>query len=327
MGVLPATTYRLDAPHDALAGAHTEAGACTVISFDVEEHYRIEAAAGIRLDPALRAHYRDRVEPSTRWILERLEEADVKATFFVVGQIAGDNPRLVRAIHEAGHEIASHGWDHQRVVNFTPDTFREDLLRSKDALEQATGEAVLGYRAPTFSVMRQTAWALDVLAEVGFAYDSSIYPVRHDRYGVAAAPRGPFLAVGEGSAMLELPPATLRLLKVNLPMGGGGYFRLFPLFFTEWAIRQAERKCSPPVGMLYFHPWEFDPEQERLPLGWLKRWRTYVGLGRSRGRLTALLGRHRFVRAIDAAERLQGRPELLPRFPLAAVATEATLAY
>jgi polysaccharide deacetylase family protein (PEP-CTERM system associated) len=285
-----------------------------VISFDVEEHFRIEAAAGLQLDPAAKAHYCARLEPSTRWLLDQLEQAEVQATFFIVGEIARDNPSLVRAIHRAGHEVASHGWDHQRVLNFSPAEFRQDVQQSKDALEQVTGQAVVGYRAPTFSIMRQTAWALDILAELDMVYDSSIYPVRHDRYGVPSAPRAPFVAVGEHHSILEMPPATLRLLKLNLPMGGGGYFRLFPLFCLEWALRQTRRVCVPPVAMLYFHPWEFDPEQERLPLGWLSRWRTYVGLRRSRGRLTTLLSRHPFVRAIDVAKQLDAQHDLLPRF-------------
>jgi polysaccharide deacetylase family protein (PEP-CTERM system associated) len=160
-----------------------------------------------------------------------------RATFFIVGQIARHQPSLVRAIHQAGHEVASHSWDHRSVRRLTPAAFREDVRQSKDALEQVTGEAVRGYRAPTFSILRKTAWALDVLAELGMEYDSSIYPVRHDRYGVHAAPRGPFMARGFQHAIVELPPATLRLFSMNLPMGGGGYFRMFPLLMTEWAMR------------------------------------------------------------------------------------------
>jgi polysaccharide deacetylase family protein (PEP-CTERM system associated) len=307
-------TLRVDSAHIGRGKTEEPIPSQIILSFDVEEHFRIEAAAGLQLDPTLKAHYGARVEPCTRWLLEELEAADVKATFFIVGQIARDYPTLVGAIHAAGHEVASHGWDHQRVVNLTPVTFREDVRRSKDALEQVTGQAVVGYRAPTFSIMRQTAWALDVLAELDMAYDSSIYPVRHDRYGSPAAPRAPFVALGQRHGILELPPATLRLLKVNLPMGGGGYFRLFPLFCIEWAIRQTVRTCFPGVAMLYFHPWEFDPDQARLPLGWLSRWRTYIGMRRSRDRLTTLLARHRFVRAMDAAQRLQAQHEQLPRF-------------
>src|SRR5207248_1508972 len=212
------------------------------------------------------------------WLLDELARRDIRATFFVVGQIARDNPALVRAIHRAGHEVGSHSWGHRRVHTQTPRSFREDVRQSKDALEQVTGQAVVGYRAPTFSVVRQTAWALDVLAELGLAYDSSVYPVRHDRYGVPGAPRVPFLARGERHAILEIPPATWRVLGANVPTGGGGYFRLFPLWLMERALRQVARTCQPAVAMLYFHPWEFDPGQPRLPLGLLSRFRTYVGL-------------------------------------------------
>ncbi|HTU19786.1 MAG TPA: DUF3473 domain-containing protein, partial [Gemmataceae bacterium] len=186
----------------------------------------------------------------------------------------------------------------------------------KDALEQVTGEAVCGYRAPTFSILRETAWALDELAELGLSYDSSIYPVRHDRYGIHAAPRGPFLARGYRHAILELPPATLRLFGVNAPMGGGGYFRLCPLWLTEWAMRQTGRVGASSLATLYFHPWEFDPQQARLPLGLLSRLRTYVGLRRTRGRLASLLARYRFQRAVDMAKKLNHRREDLPCFAL-----------
>ncbi len=283
-----------------------------VLSFDVEEHHRIEAAAGLTVGPDLEAHYRWRLECSTRWLLEALGERGITATFFVVGEVAAHSPGLVRAIHRAGHEVASHSWDHRRVHRHTPDSFRDDVRRSKDALEQVTGARVVGYRAPTFSVVRQTAWAIDVLAEEGMLYDSSVYPVRHDRYGVPRAPRGPFLAAGQRRTLLELPPATLRLFGANLPCGGGGYFRLLPLAVTERTLRQVSRECRPAVAVLYFHPWEFDPEQARLPLRPLNRFRTYVGLSRSRGRLLALLGGRRFCRALDVARGLAVRRNSLP---------------
>jgi polysaccharide deacetylase family protein (PEP-CTERM system associated) len=288
-----------------------------VLSFDVEEHHRIEAAAGMSIDAGLKAHYSGRLEPSTHWLLEELQRADAKATFFIVGEIARQNPALVRAIHRAGHEVASHGWDHRRVLAMTPASFRCDVERSQDALQQVTGEAVVGYRAPTFSIMRETAWAIDVLAELGIQYDSSIYPVRHDRYGVPGAPRGPFRAAGVHHDILEMPPATLRLLGINTPMGGGGYFRLFPLFFTRWALRQMRRMRLPSVAMLYFHPWEFDVEQARLPLGRWNAFRTYVGLARTRQRFQALLSKHSYVRAVDAARRLSRHEQSLPRFAVA----------
>ena len=289
-----------------------------ILSFDVEEHHLIESASGIRVEPKLAEQYRGRLEPETRWLLERLAEHDIKATFFIVGQIAQHSPNLVRAIHQAGHEVASHSWDHRRVHHLTPDSFGQDVRTSRDALEQITGEAVVGYRAPTFSIVRQTAWALDVLAESGMVYDSSIYPVRHDRYGVPHAPRCPFRARGQKTAILEIPPATLRFVSSNVPIGGGGYFRLFPLFLLERALRQIEVDCHPSVAMLYFHPWEFDPEQPRLPLGLANRFRTYVGLHRSRGRLTTLLRRHprvSFWRAVDVARRLD--PQTLPVYDVA----------
>jgi polysaccharide deacetylase family protein (PEP-CTERM system associated) len=285
-----------------------------ILSFDVEEHWRIEAASGLTFAPDRRDYYAARVGPPTRWILEQLARFDQKATFFVVGQLGQAQPDLVRDIADAGHEVASHGWDHQRVHNFTPEQFRQDVRWSKDALEQILGCPVVGYRAPTFSIVRRTGWALDVLAEEGMAYDSSIYPVRHDRYGVPDAPRGPFLARGQTRTLLELPPARLDVMGLRLPAGGGGYFRLFPLFVIEQALEQVRRTQEPPVAMLYFHPWEFDPGQDRLPLGRVSAFRTYVGQERSRPRLVALLRKHHFLRAIDAVEALQPSLASLPSF-------------
>jgi polysaccharide deacetylase family protein (PEP-CTERM system associated) len=271
-----------------------------ILSFDVEEHYRIEAAAGLDVDSGLRSHYRERLDASTRWLLDCLGEREIRATFFIVGEIARHNPGLVRAIHRAGHEIASHSWDHRRVHHFSPQAFRDDLLRCKVALEQVTGQAVVGFRAPTFSIVRETAWALDVLAESGFLYDSSIYPVWHDRYGVPGAPRVPFWAHGLRGKILELPPATWRVLGTNIPVGGGGYFRLLPLFFMNRSIAQLGQ-IEPRVIMLYFHPWEFDPDQARLPVKKLNGVRTYTGLRSSRKKLARLLTGHSFVRACDTA--------------------------
>ena len=277
-----------------------------ILSFDVEEHFRIEAAAGLSCAPSQKTHHRERLDVSTNWVLDLLAEAQAKATFFIVGEIAEFNPTLIRRIAQEGHEVASHGWDHRRIHHFfTPTSFREDVNRSKGVLEDLSGEAVVGYRAPTFSITRDTAWALDVLADLGMVYDSSIYPVRHDRYGVPSAPRFPFMARGEKRALLELPPATLRLGALNVPMGGGGYFRLFPLSFTRWAVRQMNQGGHSAIANLYFHPWEFDPDQSCcLPLGRLDRFRTYVGIRRSRGRLTCLLKQYSFSRAVDVAQEL-----------------------
>jgi polysaccharide deacetylase family protein (PEP-CTERM system associated) len=295
-----------------------------VLTFDVEEHWRIEAASGLSLSQDVRDYYDGRVAPPTYWLLDQLAQHDQKATFFVVGQLARRQPDLVRAMHRAGHEVASHGWNHRRVHNLSPAELKEDVRQSKDILEQITGAAVRGYRAPTFSIVRQTAWALDVLAEQGFSYDSSIYPVRHDRYGVPEAPRGPFLARGTTHAILELPPVRLDLLGLHLPMAGGGYFRLFPLCLLRLALRQSLRDVRPPVAVLYFHPWEFDPDQARLPLGRFSRFRTYVGLRRSRPRLGVLLRGQHFVRAADTLPHLQPQLAHLPQFSVAGCATAVT---
>jgi len=287
-----------------------------IASFDVEEHYRIEAASGLACSLELKLEYARRMEDATRQLLDQLANSNATATFYIVGEIARSHPALVRDIHAAGHEVGSHSWDHRRVHHFTPDTFREDLLRSKHALEDVTGAPVVGFRAPTFSVMRQTAWAVDVLAECGFEYDSSIFPVRHDRYGIPDAPRGPFWAVGSSREILELPPLTYQVGNFNLPVAGGGYFRLFPLKVMRSGIRQNAKSPPPAVAMLYFHPWEFDPEQPRLPLKRLARWRTYVGLRRTTRRLNLLLQGRVFTRAIDVVRAIKASELPLPRFQL-----------
>jgi polysaccharide deacetylase family protein (PEP-CTERM system associated) len=282
-------------------------------TFDVEPHDRIEAAAGLACPARTRAEYARRMDTCTRWLLDTLAEFDARATFFVVGQVAGANPRLVHDIARAGHEIACHSWDHRRTQHFTPGTFRRDVRRARHALEQAAGHSVVGYRAPTFSIGRDTAWAIDVLAEEGFRYDSSVFPVRHDRYGVPDAPRFPFTVAGHEHTLLELPPATMSLGGFNLPAAGGGYFRLFPPMIMRAAVRQSE-KHSAGVPVLYFHPWEFDADQPRLPLGRVGRFRTYVGIKRSRSRLRDLLARYESRPMIDAAEDLALR--VLPTYAL-----------
>lgn len=287
-----------------------------VLSFDVEEHHRIESARGVEVSASLRDHYSQRMEDATRWLLDELAAAGVRATFFILGQAARARPGMARAVHQAGHEVASHGWDHRRLHQLSPASFREDLRLSKDALEQAIGSPVHGYRAPTFSLVSHTAWAIDELAALNFCYDSSIYPVRHDRYGVPAAPRGPFVLQGREREILEIPPATVRLGGFNLPIGGGGYFRLLPFPVMRRALVRSRRDPETGATMLYFHPWEFDPEQPRLPLKRLNKFRTYVGLPRSRQRLARLLPTFRFTRAIDLAAELRERLDDLPRFRL-----------
>lgn len=294
--------------------SRTENTASFILSFDVEEHHRIEAAVGLACSPELKAIYAGRMEDRTRKILDLLAAAGAKATFYVVGQIAETHPKLVHDIAAAGHEVGTHSHDHQRVHRFTPEAFTEDVRVSKDRLEQASGQPVTGFRAPTFSVVRQTGWAVDVLANVGIEYDTSIFPVRHDRYGIPDAPRTPFVAVGREREILELPPATYRVAGQNLPVAGGGYFRLFPLAVMRAGLSQLRRKTSPAVGMLYFHPWEFDPDQPKLPLKRLSKWRTYVGIGKSTARLERLLKSYPFRRAVDVVRDLSAIRDSLPRF-------------
>jgi polysaccharide deacetylase family protein (PEP-CTERM system associated) len=298
-----------------------------ILSFDIEEHDRIEAAAQVKCSPEVVEEYARRMESTTRKLLEILAESNTMATFYIVGQIAETHPKLVREIADAGHEIGTHSHTHKRVHRFNPQTFAEDIRISVEKLEQASGQEVSGFRAPTFSVVRKTAWAIDVLAEQGLTYDSSIFPVRHDRYGIPDAPRTPFIAVGQDREILELPPATYRFLGQNLPVAGGGYFRLLPLAAMRAGLSQLQRKTSPAVGMLYFHPWEFDPDQPRLPLGRVSKFRTYVGIHKSVQRLTSLLESYRFRRAIDVVNELHAIRDQLPRFrvseePNAAPVTE-----
>ena len=264
----------------------------------------------------LKSEYARRMEVATRGLLDQLAQASVKGTFYILGEIARSHPALVRDIHDAGHEVGSHSWDHRMVSRFTFETFREDLLRSKGALEDVTGSPVLGFRAPTFSISRSTPWAIDVLADCGFQYDSSIFPVRHDRYGIPDAPRRPFLAVGNEREILELPLLTYRVAGLNLPVAGGGYFRLFPLAMMRAGLSQAARANT--SGMLYFHPWEFDAAQPRLALKGLKRWRTYVGMGKTTCRLASLLKAFAFRRAIDVVREIRASGAELERFRVSA---------
>ncbi|MGE3822486.1 MAG: XrtA system polysaccharide deacetylase [Isosphaeraceae bacterium] len=289
-----------------------------ILSFDVESHALIDAARGVHISASVKSACASRVASATSWLLDALAEHEVRATFFVLGEVAENSPEVVKSIHRAGHEVATHGCNHRRVLEMSPDDFRGDLCRARGLLEQLTGEAVLGYRAPTFSVTRRNPWAIDVLVEQGFLYDSSIFPVRHDRYGVPEAPRSPFLVRGRESAILEFPPATLRLAGMNLPVGGGGYFRLFPPTLLRQGLRQIETGCQPAIAMLYFHPWEFDPSQPRLKLRGLRRFRTYVGMRESRTRLTGLLSEGgRFATAASIARRLAGSPQTLASYRLA----------
>jgi len=264
-----------------------------ILSFDVEEYFQVEAAAACVPRDTWDSIPR-RLEPAVARILDMLAARRTSATFFVLGWVARRDPDLVRRIAAAGHEIASHGMEHRMIGRQGPEEFRRDVRDSRRLLSDLAGQPVLGYRAPTFSVTHKTAWAIDVLAEEGYEYDSSVFPVRHDRYGVPEAPASPHRAVGPGGgSLLEIPPLTLRLAGMNLPVGGGGYLRLLPVRVVAWALARAEDAGQ--RGMIYLHPWELDPDQPVLPMRRLSRWRHCVGLRRTAAKLAWLLDRFRFA--------------------------------
>ncbi len=257
------------------------------VSVDVEEYYHIEAAHR-NLRKSEWEQWPSRVSGSVDKLLELFDQRSVRATFFTLGHVAKRTPEVVRAIAKAGHEIASHGFHHDRLHRLNAGSFRIDLLDSKRLLEDLSGQAVVGYRAPTFSLVPHTAWAVDVLADAGFEYDSSIFPVRHPAYGVPAGPDRPYWVRGPaGGRMLEIPPLTYRYLGRNFPVAGGGYFRLLPLTLMKLGLSQAARQHRPAV--LYFHPWEFDPGFPKLPLSFTGRLRTYTGRGTALGKLRSIL--------------------------------------
>lgn len=278
------------------------------LSIDVEDYFQVSAFE--QVSPPSSWEQREwRVEANTDRILDILAEREVQATFFVLGWVAERCPNLVRRIAAAGHEVASHGYGHRRVYVQQRDEFREDVRRSKTLLENLTGLAVLGYRAPSYSISAATAWAFDELHAAGFQYDSSIFPIRHDLYGMPDWPRFPVPAeradcgawnpakgVANGRPrLLEIPITTLALGGRNWPIAGGGYFRLFPYGLTRWGLQRINQKEGRPF-VFYLHPWELDPDQPRVAgAGWKSRTRHYLNLHRTEGRFRQLLQDFRFA--------------------------------
>jgi polysaccharide deacetylase family protein (PEP-CTERM system associated) len=235
-----------------------------------------------------------RVERSTRLAMEMFDEAGIKATFFTLGWVAEQCPQLVRDIVSGGHELASHGYAHHRANSQTPAVFREDVSRTRKILEDVAGASVRGYRAASYSIDASNLWAFDELAEAGYVYSSSIYPIAHDHYGMPDAPR--FAFVLRDSGLLEIPVTTLRFAGRNWPCGGGGYFRLLPYSVFRAALKRVNRSDGQP-GLFYFHPWELDPAQPRVPgVNARTRFRHYVSLQRMEPRLARLLADFRWDR-------------------------------
>jgi polysaccharide deacetylase family protein (PEP-CTERM system associated) len=275
------------------------------LSVDVEDWFQVGA-----FERTIRREDWDglehRVEANTDKVLALFDAGGVKATFFTLGWVAERYPALIRRIADAGHEVASHGWDHKRVFTMTPDEFRADLTRARAVLEDTGGSAVTGYRAPSFSIDKRTPWAHAILAEAGYAYSSSVAPVEHDHYGWPEAPRSAFRPI-EGAELIELPITLMEFLGREIT-AGGGFFRLLPGRVTDKAVRAANRGARPAI--FYFHPWEVDPEQPRVANAPIKsKLRHYTRLDAMAGKLRTLIERHHWGR-MDAvvareAERLQ----------------------
>jgi polysaccharide deacetylase family protein (PEP-CTERM system associated) len=284
--------------------------AANALTVDVEDYFHVSAfAKHIAVEDW--SGFEPRVRRNTLKLLEMFAEEGVKATFFALGWVAENDGALIEEIAAAGHEVACHGFSHQLVYDQTPEQFSAETKRSKDCLEQLVQRPVLGYRAASYSIVERSKWALDVLAELGFRYDSSIFPVHHDRYGIPGAPRRPHVMRTPGGAeLVEFPLSTLQTPVARIPVSGGGYFRLLPYSFTRWALRRLNRTEELPF-IFYLHPWEIDPEQPRVDADWIGRFRHYQGLAACEGRLRRLLRDFEF----DTAARVLGDLGLLEAQP------------
>lgn len=275
-----------------------------VMSVDVEDYFQVSAfAASVARDKW--DNFPLRVRNNTYRLLDLFNQAGIKATFFCLGWIAERDQKLIKEIHAAGHEIASHGYSHQLIYNQTPEVFRDETLRSKKLLEDIIGEPVQGYRAASYSITQQSLWALDILAEAGFVYDSSIFPIRHDRYGIPDAKTTPHhLTTPNGSQLVEFPLTTRRIGKYNIPAAGGGYFRLYPYFLTRFLLKGVNRKQREQF-VFYLHPWEVDPDQPRIDASAFSKFRHYNNLAKCESRLSQLLKDFNFTTMRDVLTQLQ----------------------
>ena len=295
------------------SGARSREGALNCLSIDVEEYFRCEVFAKCVSRDDWPGQAR-RAEPCVARLTDLLERYRSRATFFVLGWLVPYIAPLLRELVRRGHELACHGDRHEHLARLTAQQLRDDLRRARSRIEDALGVRPRGYRAPTFSVTRATAWALDVIIAEGFEYDASIFPIRHDRYGVPDAPGGPFWAVApSGARILEFPPLTLNCGVARLPVGGGGYLRLLPGAVVRRCVAARQRRQQP--VMLYVHPWEIDPDQPRLPVGRLSQWRHRVNLHTTEAKIERLLREFQFDTAAAVLARITKRGGL-PVFAL-----------
>jgi polysaccharide deacetylase family protein (PEP-CTERM system associated) len=287
------------------------------LSVDVEEFFQCEVFARC-VAPSDWPRMASRVRPCLERLGTLLADHGARATFFVLGWCADRLRQDLQDLAAAGHEIACHGYQHQHLSRLDPAAFRDDVHRARDLLQDITGTPVTGYRAPTFSITARTAWALDVLLDLGFEYDASVFPIRHDRYGVPDAPYVPFwITAPSGRRLREYPPLTMNLGPLRLPLGGGGYLRLLPTTWIAAGLRRRAQRSQP--TMLYVHPWELDPDQPRLPVGRLANWRHRVNLGKTAGKLAWLLGRFCFERVDRILARVP--EDTLPSYTLGSAAS------
>ena len=256
------------------------------MTVDVEDYFHA-TAFDRSLSRSSWSQRESRVERNTMLLLEFFHRHQVRATFFILGWVAERNPALVRTIAAAGHELASHGFCHQLVYTMTVGQFRDDVRRAKATIEDAGGCVVRGYRAPSFSIVESSLWALDILVEEGHTYDASVFPIYHDRYGIPDAPRRAHEIRRRAGTIVEVPASTVRIGRTNLPIAGGGYFRLFPYAVTRWAMRRVNAEGEPVT--FYIHPWEIDAEQPRLAISPLAALRHYTNVGDTMDRLGRLV--------------------------------------
>ena len=275
---------------------------CNAFTVDVEDYFQVSAFESC-VERERWPEFESRVEANTFRIADLLDGANVCGTFFILGWVAERFPSLVRELRARGHEIGSHSYWHRLIYSQSPEEFRADLKQSRDVLQDVLGEPVISYRAPSFSITQKSLWALDILAEEGFQIDSSIFPVYHDRYGIAGARRDIHFQQTKSGKLAEFPPSVFKMGWWNLPISGGGYFRLYPLAFTRYCLSQLNTHTRQPF-MFYIHPWEVDPQQPRLPeTSLMSKMRHYVNLHTTEAKLRALLGQFAFGRVDEIVDR------------------------
>lgn len=274
---------------------------CNALSVDVEDYFHAEALAS-RVPRESWATREYRVEQNTDRILKLLSETDIKGTFFVLGWVAERSPDLVRRISKEGHEVACHGYSHRLIYRQTPEEFRQESARAKALLEDICGQRVGGYRAASFSITRASLWALDILIDLGFDYDSSVFPIRHDRYGIPGASSRPGpIDAPSGRRIAEFPLTVANFLGLRVPVSGGGYFRIFPYWLTHAGLKQINRAERRPF-IFYLHPWELDDDQPRVGVRGFARLRHYTNLRACQKRLTRLLNDFTFAPAASVLQ-------------------------